>query len=473
MLLAFLVAAHAASAAASPPDACAVVEAVKTRTLFDNALLQVGNSKEKLLSAALHTEEQEENVEEVEGVNGLGATAPLDEAGYVAVSLLGCHEEMKKFIERIVAALGLTSCASGGADAVATVHDVNPGDPPVGTYADLQNEILAQLSQPHDPDCPWVVRGSCPGQMNCPVFPNDRRRRCILTTPLTTSPAMTTAAPATTTAAPATTTAAPATTTAAPATTTAAPATTTTSLPDATTTTSTTTVELCDMGMNVRPILKSSMITQNNLGGQGPNLQDPQGMVFKEAGQFQGENFDIVVENITQYVGTGGGQGGKFANIQLMGGSAASFTFSFRRTSDQAPLTLPEIHFALFDIDQSFAGKMTERYSISGHHALVVDPLAEVSVAPQAGGSIMISSTMGGSSCDNPSDPMNLEVKPCDQKGVMVNVDQRKRSAMVVYRNVAQFTLRLEATCSGTCNSGRVFYFTFASELEDLCPPPL
>jgi len=211
------------------------------------------------------------------------------------------------------------------------------------------------------------------------------------------------------------------------------------------------------------------MLAQNNLGGQGPNFQDAGGMVFREIGKFKGESIDLVIENVTEYIGIGGGQSEKFTYIQVQGGFSANFTFLFRRTSDLASVTLPEFHLGIFDIDQSLKGKMTERLVFSGHHALLVDPSAEVAIARQSGGIDTVDSKLGGNSCDNPRDPSNLKVVTCEHDGVDTDIDQRKRSAVVVYRNVAQFTLTLESTCANKCKNGRMFYFACVSALEDQC----
>jgi len=402
-----------------------VTEPMEAQAGVASALFQAGSRYQRLQSIADDPDNgsAEPGLYQFVGVNG--SSAELTEKGYADVAGLCCHSEMTEFVTRVVLDMGLTLCGKGGPDGIAPYY---MGCGQTQSLFALKSDINGALGK----DCPWVTFGTCPvRQQTCPDFPNDRRRRCVLIESRTSATSTTAATAAT----------------AVTLTTSAQPPDTSASLPETT----------------------ASMLAQNNLGGRGPNLQDARGMVFKEVGKFQGENFDLVIENITEYIGTGGGLSGKFAFIQVHGGFSADFTFSFRRTSNNAPLTLPEFHLGVFDIDQSLKGKMTERLIFSGHEAIVVDPLTEVGLATHVGGAATVNSLEGGDACDNPRDPLNLKVVTCKHDGVDTDIDQRKRSAVVVYKNVAQFTLTLESTCANTCTNGRIFYFACASALDDHC----
>lgn len=100
-----------------------------------------------------------------------GSSAPLSQAGYVAVAKICCHVEMEQFVLREIDRQGLYICNEGGLQGFLHWYDCS-NDGPTQTYAKMQQEIrdatgIAGSLSP----CPWLgKRGEpCPrlGQ-NCP-----------------------------------------------------------------------------------------------------------------------------------------------------------------------------------------------------------------------------------------------------------------------------------------------------------------
>jgi len=437
------------AAASASSGTCDTTEVVEDQIGMASALFQAGSLHQRLQTVA---EESKDGAAELSlfqfaGVNG--SRAELSESGYADVAGLCCHREMTEFVTRVVRDMGLTLCGHGGPEGIAHYYY---GCGQTQSLSSLKSEIINALGK----DCPWVASGSCPvRQPHCVDLPGtESRRRCVVPT----STVVPTMGTQTTKRRLIETTSSLFYTTVA-----------TTTITTTTTTRTSTTTPICDVRFTLFPALRASMLVENNLGGVGPELMSKPHMLFKEFGQFQGKSFDLVIQNITEYTGTGGGTHGNFVYIQVQGGFSVDLAFSFRQTHTHALLTLPEFHLGLFDVDQSLKGRMAERIFISGHHGIVVHPSAEVNITKQVGGDVIVNSKLGGDGCDNPQDPLDLKVVTCNQNGVDKDVDQRKRSALIVYRKVATFTLTLETTCAGTCQSGRMFYFASGAALQDQC----
>jgi len=138
------------------------------------------------------------------------------------------------------------------------------------------------------------------------------------------------------------------------------------------------------------------------------------------------------------------------------------------------PLTLPEVHITAVDIDQSEDGKMTEIIRMPMTSYVVADD-TEIAVNPLGGtNQIQLSSLYYGPGCDNPTDLSNLDTVQCDDDNDPATPDtstnQAKRAAMLVYKDLSEINFDLEATCDGTCSSGRIFLFGWGSSLQSLCP---
>merc|ERR1712048_428884 len=119
--------------------------------------------------------------------------------------------------------------------------------------------------------------------------------------------------------------------------------------------------------------LDFTKIVNNNLGGKGPNLADPQNILFPSAGQIDGTTFDVSVEvlNPGDYeppVGMPGnvnGLTGSLATVSVKTTEKAELKISFLTSDDGQPITLPEFKVDIFDID--YGVYSAEHLTVSGY----------------------------------------------------------------------------------------------------------
>jgi len=150
-----------------------------------------------------------------------------------------------------------------------------------------------------------------------------------------------------------------------------------------------------------------------------------------------------------------------FGLAWVRGGSVVNLTLSFQDSFTGAAVAPDELHFSIFDVDQSEDGEISERWYFSGIDGHVVTDGSEVDVAARpaveggsGGGGAVASfrSTVFGSDCDDPQDPQDLGVvAACDGLG---EVDQAKRSALIICRGRASFDVSLEVACGAGARAG-------------------
>lgn len=281
-------------------------------TLGAAALIQAALSKSKLQQdieeSILQTRDETPSLQQIAVQTELqtpGDTATLDDAGYQSLVAHCCPEEVSKWIARVVVSLGKIVCTEGGLNGLAEWYKGCEGAAP-RDYASLLTDIQAGTTG----DCPWVgdpnpvPTGTCPPRPNCPVFPNDRRRRC--TNAVACTPAMD--------------------------------------------------IDLgndCD-GSNGG----AGKLQVNNLDGVGP-LTGKQEIRYRNVGVLNGQSFDLVVKaltRVTRFLATteadGGYSGcqGAFGKISIQAGTTVDLAFAFE-TANSLPVTLPNLLFSVYDID--------------------------------------------------------------------------------------------------------------------------
>jgi hypothetical protein len=215
----------------------------------------------------------------------------------------------------------------------------------------------------------------------------------------------------------------------------------------------------------------------SNLGGYGPDTDKPQELRFTKIGKLNKAPVDLVVKNLSPIAeGTvpeaGAASGGLMGKIHVRGGTSVEFLFTFVVSGSDTPVNPPprEVHLSFLDIDSSIEGKMQEKIHFDQICMVKAeaDPDFELTKGPD--GRDLITSSVGGPGCNNPKDPMNLDVaNVCEDKGVKFTTNQRKRTAMGIIKGSSSFTVKLETTCDGKCKSGRQYYFAGNSALADLC----
>lgn len=236
----------------------------------------------------------------------------------------------------------------------------------------------------------------------------------------------------------------------------------------------------CSRGNSFDIDFFGSRLTQNNLAGLGPDIGVPE-MRYTNIGTFNSAVVDLVVTGSGSYSSSNvasNGKNGKFGTINLQGGHNVKLTFTVVATGTNTPVEIGEIFFSLFDLDQTFEGKMMEKIYASGYKAFVIDKKAEsaIDIARVPDGRTVFKSKLHGTGCDNPKDPKTLGPVACVYRDGKKTVDQRERSLMLTYQKVTSFTITLAVTCedasgASDCKRGRNFLFAGKSSLEDRCAP--
>jgi hypothetical protein len=165
--------------------------------------------------------------------------------------------------------------------------------------------------------------------------------------------------------------------------------------------------------------------------------------------------------------------GGHFAKINVASGVHSSggqkrgewakLTFTVEWTDSQEAVILPGFLMTFADIDQE--EKIQEVLAVSGYHKAIYDKTSEDVEFSESSNQFTATSKMFGSGCDNPDDPMNLQIVTCDGR----EVDQAKRAVMFAFKDTSSFDVTFQTTCANCQPGGRNFLFSFKSLLVAMC----
>lgn len=294
--------------------------------------------------------------------NPSGAAAPLDEVGYSAVADRCCQAEMREFMKRQALNLNLDVCDEAGLIGMAPYHSCEKGPQ---TFADLTSNLLADSQK----RCRWIApTGSCGDKpADCPEFRVTPTADCA-----------------------------------------------------------------CSRSGAANFDVAAGTVTHNNLGGVGPDSGVAE-LRYSLAGTTEdGVAFDLVVTALNAYKGNGirNGIHEKFGRISLdcsaTGGTTTEFRFSFVQPGTNTPVTLSEVHMAIFDLD----GKDPHGVEVAaskGYKGYVTDANPSVVASRLADGRTKFSSSQAVNNVPNPTDPE------------AVTTEQRQSSIMYFYADVSAF----------------------------------
>lgn len=342
-----------------------------------------------------------------------GDTATLTENGYKAVALMCCKDDMEAYIRREITRQGYDVCDDAGL--LGTVHWFDC-DRDKRTYKELKQEI-ARAATGH---CPWLGKfPNCPPKgWNCVDWDTIQngagahRRRTHCMKPACASPANL-----------------------------------------------------------VRLDFFNSVLTENNLGGLGPNTGDPKVLRYNKIGTFNGKDLDLVVSADFRYRQgdpTRNGKNGNFGQISLQAGDEAEFMFQFEfADAHGVAVELPEFYITFFDLDDG--GGSPEAIIVEGFESYLV-PWPNDMRLENKGATVEFHSRMYGELWDNPSDPMNLGVvtKP---GGTGNGVDQMARSVQFFFTATSTFKMQFGIACTRNagCPFVRQLLFAGESSMSTLC----
>lgn len=162
-----------------------------------------------------------------------------------------------------------------------------------------------------------------------------------------------------------------------------------------------------------------SEVTQNNLGGLGPNLKDKQEIRYSGALTKGGKKGDLVVTVDTAAgpykvnKAIRNGLLGKFGQINIQSGSSSTFKFQFVEAGTDTPFSIEASEKVLFSVYDLDAGAATDEHEfvqfitpVASHS---VPPVTTVAVSGEDGdGTLYAESTRLGDRYDNPTDPLSM-----------------------------------------------------------------
>lgn len=165
-----------------------------------------------------------------------------------------------------------------------------------------------------------------------------------------------------------------------------------------------------------------SVVTVNNLGGQGPVTLDPPYIQYEELMGLLPPDVVLRVENVSAYtpsfndngsMTTGvffNGLSGKFGQINVLSDTEVSLQFSFLNKTDETPFVLDEFFFTWFDLDQNNNNFRQEKVILNmTFDEYFLNPQGTtVNVTYLPDNMIGFCSTVFGNTADNPTAPMDL-----------------------------------------------------------------
>jgi hypothetical protein len=213
----------------------------------------------------------------------------------------------------------------------------------------------------------------------------------------------------------------------------------------------------CNRSNAAKVNLFTANIAANNLGGKGPITTDPPELRYTGGVAADGTKFDVVITSETyqdgRYNGKWNGKVGYFGRILMDIGLTTDFKFSFMSPGTNTPVTLKEIHLAMFDLD-GFVPWGLEHASSKGYKGYVTDTDPDILASLKPDGRTEFRSD-GTPNVASPSIPSALTLK------------QRRHSVMYFYTDVS--SLELQWGSDGTEDGTRLLFFAFESALDDRC----
>lgn len=172
----------------------------------------------------------------------------------------------------------------------------------------------------------------------------------------------------------------------------------------------------------------NATVTQNNLGGLGPNMEDQPEIRYSGVGHsIDGHPIDMVVtaKNYnslnTSINGLWHGQhgaGGSFGQINIRGNTETLVKFQLVKAGSDTPFDITEtekIVFSMYDFDKSNPdGKYGAMYEFAefvtpvASHSVAANTTVLVSGGEDGEGPLSVKSTRQGNVEDNPTDPLSM-----------------------------------------------------------------
>jgi len=201
--------------------------------------------------------------------------------------------------------------------------------------------------------------------------------------------------------------------------------------------------------------LNLSVVLSNNLGGQGPDFDEPnQTVVFGDVFPDFEHKVNLVISNYSAYVpksSARNGLKGVFGVLNLKSGEEVGLRFDFVNADTGAPEEVPAFLFSLYDLDTGNQGKGGEEYvKVMEYKTYKTAEITDIVDEPEDDNNGFFYGTTTGYGYDNPTDLRNL------------TETQMQRLVSFVFPSGSSFDI-LFGTTQG--KGGRNIHFSGASSL--------
>lgn len=197
-----------------------------------------------------------------------------------------------------------------------------------------------------------------------------------------------------------------------------------------------------------------SDVIYRNLGGGGPDLDSPEGMLFQNVAQLNGRSIDLTMNAVDEYVAFKSDRNGKkgvYALINMAKGTTSTFDFSLTYTDDGQPAAIDAFYFSVLDLDEGKHMKLREGVSVAGYASSYLTEDTEIKTTTQGNGVVLFESSMPGTGRDNPSNPE------------LLNERQKNRAATFLFDRATTWQVQLSVGSGPP--SGRNFLFAGKSSV--------
>jgi hypothetical protein len=154
-----------------------------------------------------------------------------------------------------------------------------------------------------------------------------------------------------------------------------------------------------------------STVEYSNLGGVGPDYNSPEGVKYSGVASYNGRPIDLTINAVGDYhafKATQNGKNGKYALINMMRNTEATFDFSLTDQASGTPVAIDALYFSVLDLDEGKRMKLREGVSVEGFASSYLTEDTEIKMTTQGNGVVRYESSMPGTGKDNPKDPEAL-----------------------------------------------------------------
>jgi len=185
---------------------------------------------------------------------------------------------------------------------------------------------------------------------------------------------------------------------------------------------------------------EKATVKHNNLGGLGPDKDEPKEIRYGSIGKNNGKSIDMIVSTSGEYrtpMPKLNGIRGKFALLALSNGTKTPLKIRFVDSDTDKPATLLKFYLSFLDIDHSTnkEHKQKEKVYAKGFREYFRSKKTAIKRKGEGKGWTSFTAMKSGDSKDNPSDPLKLDT---EQKRRVVSFMYLSKSEIDVIFEVAE-----------------------------------